>query len=110
MNTSSIGYLKFVIAGCDLFIGVDSAPAHIAMAYNKPCVLMFGSVNPDYIHSDLNNAEIVQGACDNSFCWHSSNGSTKGVECKYINTDKYLQCCKSDSDTVINAIIKLKLQ
>lgn len=108
INTTTIGLLKWVIASCDIFIGVDSAPAHIAMAYNKPCVLMFGSVNPDYIHSDLNNAEVIQGACDNSFCWHQT-GKTAGVECKYINTDRYLQCCKSDADTIIEAIQKLKL-
>jgi ADP-heptose:LPS heptosyltransferase len=106
INTRSVGFMKFVVSGCDLFVGVDSAPAGIAMAYNKPCVLLFGSVNPDYIHPDLSNAEVVQGACDNSFCWHKVGG-TSGVECKYINTDKYLQCCKSDSDIVIDAIEKL---
>lgn len=106
INTPSIGFMKFVIAGCDIFIGVDSAPAGIAVAYNKPCVILFGSVNPNYIHPDLKNVEIVQGTCDNSFCWHKIGG-TAGVECKYIDTEKYLQCCKSDSDTVIDAIEKL---
>jgi ADP-heptose:LPS heptosyltransferase len=107
INTQAVGFMKYVISGCDLFIGVDSAPAGIAVAYNKPCVILFGSVNPDYIHPDLTDVEIIQGACDNSFCWHSKNGGTSGVECKYINTEKYLQCCKSDADMVIGAIEKL---
>ncbi|HEY8660091.1 MAG TPA: DUF5672 family protein [Chitinophagaceae bacterium] len=106
INTPSVGFMKFVIAGADLFIGVDSAPAGIAVAYNKPCVIMFGSVNPDYIHPDLTNVEIVQGGCDKSFCWHHIGG-TAGVECFYKDTPKYLQCCKGDSDIVIDAIKKL---
>lgn len=107
INTQAVGFMKYVISGCDLFVGVDSAPAGIAMAYNKPCVLLFGSVNPDYIHPDLSNAIVVQGACDNSFCWHNRIGSTEGVECKYINTNKYLQCCASDADIIIDAIEQL---
>lgn len=106
INTPSVGFMKFVIASCDLFLGIDSAPAGIAMAYNKPCVLMFGSVNPDYIHPDLTNAVIVQGACQNSFCWHQVGG-TAGIECKFKGTDNYLQCCKSDSYIIIDAIDKL---
>lgn len=107
MNTASVGFMKFVIGGSDIFIGADSAPAGIAVAYNKPSVILFGSVNPDYIHPDLTSVEIVQGACDNSFCWHSKNGGTEGVLCKYADTEKYLQCCKSDADMVIDAIEKL---
>src|SRR6185312_821905 len=108
INTAGVGFMKFVISGCDLFIGVDSAPSHIAVAYNKPCVILFGSVNPDYIHPDLTNVEIVQGKCDKSFCWHLEGG-TEGKECFYKGTEKYLQCCQSDSDEVINAIERLRL-
>lgn len=107
INTPSVGFMKFVLAGCDLFVGVDSAPAGIAVAYNKPCVILFGSVNPDYVHPDLNNVVIVQGECENSYCWHSKNGGTEGVKCIYENDDRYLQCCKSDSDIVIDAIEKI---
>lgn len=106
INTPTVGFMKFVIAGCDLFIGVDSAPAGIAVAYNKPTVILFGSVNPDYIHPDLTNVEIVQGECDHSFCWHYEGG-TAGKECFYKDQPEYLQCCKSDADIVINAINKL---
>lgn len=106
INTPTVGFMKFVIAGCDLFLGIDSAPAHIALAYNKKSVLFYGSTNPNYIHCDLTNVEIVQAPCDNSFCWHYAGG-TSGKTCKYIGTDKYLQCTKTDSDTVIDKIYKL---
>ncbi len=106
INTPSIGFMKFVIAGASLFIGVDSAPSNIAVAYNIPSVIFFGSVNPDYIHPDLRNVEIIQGKCEKSGCWHIQGG-TAGKECAYKGTDKYLQCCKTDSDVVVGAINKL---
>lgn len=100
-----IGVLKWLIAGCDLFIGVDSAPAGMAVAYKKPSILFFGSVNPDYIHPDLENVEIIQGNCNNSGCWHIVGG-TFGKECVYSGDKKYLQCCKTDYETVIDKINK----
>lgn len=105
INTASVGVLKFIISGCDFFIGVDSGPAHIAMAYNKPCILFFGSVNPDYIYTDTSNAIILQGNCDNSYCWHSENGGTSGVPCKYEGTKQHLQCCSTNTwEDVVDAI------
>jgi len=106
LNTPSIGFMKFAIAGADLAICVDSAPSHIAMAYNKPCVLLFGSTRPDYIHAEMDNTEVIQCKCDKSGCWHV-DGSVDGQKCFYSGTDKYLQCCKSDSDEVISAIERL---
>lgn len=103
MNTSSMGFLKFVVAGSSLFIGVDSAPSHIAVAYNIPSVIFFGSVNPDYIHVDMTNIKVIQGKCDKSGCWHISGG-TSGRECFYKETPKYVQCTITDSDEVIHAI------
>ncbi len=104
INTSSgAAYLKYIIGGCDLFIGVDSAPAHIAMGYEKPCVLFFGSVNPNYIYPDLSNAKVIQGNCDKAYCWHITGG-TAGQLCSYEGTDKYLQCTKATWEQVVDAI------
>ena len=104
-TTDNIGLLKFVIAGCDLFIGVDSAPSHIAMAYNKKCVLFFGSVNPDYIHPDLSNTAIIQQTCVNQNCWHV-DGGTSGQPC--IFDKEKPPCCVSDYEEVIEAINKIE--
>tara|TARA_R110000868_G_scaffold355201_2_gene616615 strand:- start:4760 stop:6160 length:1401 start_codon:yes stop_codon:yes gene_type:complete len=104
MNVSSISYMKFIIAGCDLFIGIDSAPAHIAVAYEKPCVLFFGSVNPKFIHPDLTGVEVVQNPCDKSGCWHLLGG-TEGQDCFY---NKQLPPCSvHTAETVIEKIKKL---
>lgn len=102
INTPSIGYMKFLIAGCDLFIGIDSAPAGIAVAYNKPCVLFFGSVNPDYIHPDLTGVHVIQQKCIYQNCWHSKDGGTAGVECVFDKEKP--PCCISSTEEVIDAI------
>jgi len=39
----SIRELMSLIAGARLFVGNDSGPAHIAAAFGKPCVVVFGS-------------------------------------------------------------------
>lgn len=102
INTMSIGFMKFLISGCDLYIGVDSGPAQIAVAYNKPCVLLFGSVNPEYVHADLTNIEIVQGACEKAFCWHIEGG-VSGKRCEFIGSTKEHQCCIHETADVLSA-------
>lgn len=102
MNTASVGILKHFISGCDIFIGVDSAPAGISMAYNKPCVLLFGSVNADYIHPDLTNAVVIQQPCIYAGCWHSVNGGTSGKPCVF--NELRPPCCVSSYEEVIDGI------
>ncbi len=104
INTPSVGYMKFLIAGCDLFIGIDSAPAGIAVAYNKPCILFFGSVNPDYIHPDLTGVHVIQQKCINQNCWHIEGG-TNGVPC--IFDEQKPPCCITSTEEVINSINKM---
>jgi ADP-heptose:LPS heptosyltransferase len=104
INTPSIGFLKFVIAGCDLFLGIDSGPLNIAMAYNKPCVGFFGSVNPKYVHPDMEGLEIIQQPCIYQHCYHNQISVT-GVEC--IFDVKKPPCCIAETDQVIDAINNL---
>lgn len=110
INTSSIRFLKFVISSCDIFIGVDSSPAHIAVAYNKACVIMCGSVNPELVYPDLTNVEIIQQPCDHAFCWHTKSGSSEGVPCFYVGTEKEVQCSNYNSKMIIDAIDKFILK
>lgn len=105
-NAPSLAFLKFLIAGCDLFIGIDSAPLNIAMAYNKPCIGFFGSVNPEYVHPDLNGLEIIQQPCIYQHCYHSKNGSTTGVECVF--NKEMPPCCIAETEQVIDAINNLQ--
>jgi len=105
VNTPSIAMLKFLIAGCDIFLGIDSAPLGIAMAYNKPCVGFFGSVNPEYIHPDTKGLQVIQQPCVNQHCWHSVVGGTQGVPC--IFNKEMPPCCVPETEQIIDAINKL---
>lgn len=105
INTSSLAFLKFVIAGCDLFIGIDSAPLNIAMAYNKPCVGFFGSVNPEYVHPDITGLEVIQQPCIYQHCYHKNEGSVTGTECVF--NKEYPPCCIAETEQVIDAINNL---
>jgi ADP-heptose:LPS heptosyltransferase len=110
VNTkNNIGLLKFIVGGASAFIGVDSLPSHIAVAYNIPSVLLFGSTNPHYIHSDLDNVEVIQGKCSTPNCWHKEGG-TAGQICAFKDTPNYLQCCKHSADDIIDAINKFVKQ
>lgn len=105
MNTPSIAFLKFLIAGCDMFIGIDSGPLNIAMAYNKRCIGFFGSVNPEYVFPDLNGLEVIQQPCVKQHCYHNSV-TTVGTECEF--NKEVPPCCISDTEQVINKINKIE--
>lgn len=103
MNTPTIGFLKWVIGTADLFIGVDSGPAHLAVSQNVPSVIFFGSVTPEKIYADFSLIEAITVACPiaKDGCWHL--GTTNGVDCE-VN-QSVPPCCVYDTDTVIEIIM-----
>jgi hypothetical protein len=104
MNTPTIGFLKWVIGTADLFIGVDSGPAHLAVAQNVASVIFFGSVTPEKIYADFTRIEPITVSCPiaRDGCWHL--GTTNGVECQ-VGTE-IPPCCMYDTDTVIDKIME----
>lgn len=108
MRTLAEPMMAYVVSGCDLFLGIDSGPSHIAVATNRKCVLLFGSVNPAYIHADFTNLRVVTNhhstdvpVCKTPFCWHDSI-STVGKEC--VVDKEQPPCIRFDSAKIINAI------
>lgn len=95
--------LMWVIAGADLFIGVDSGPSHVAVALGIPAVILFGSVSPWYIHADMDKITPIFSDCPikKQFCWHEKV-STTGSECE---VDKVIPpCCEYDTQKLITRI------
>lgn len=108
MRTIAEPMMAYVISGCDLFLGVDSGPSHIAVATGRKSVILFGSVNPAYIHADFANIRVVTNhhstdspVCTTPFCWHNSI-TTTGQEC--IVDAEAPPCIRFDSKQIINAI------
>lgn len=110
LNTVAEPMLAYVIAGCDLFIGIDSAPSHIAVATGRKSIIFFSSVNPKYIHPDLTNILFITNhnetnpICPLPYCWHSVS-STRGPDC-IVDLEKP-PCIDYHSQKVIDAINEL---
>lgn len=110
MQTLAEPMLAYVIAGCDIFIGVDSGPSHIAVATGRKSVILFGSVNPMYIHAEFDHIKHIVNhshdnpICSKPYCWHESIGTT-GQEC--IVHKEEPPCSKFNSWDILNAINEL---
>jgi hypothetical protein len=103
VNCVTSSMLMWVMAGASLFIGVDSGPSHVAVALGIPSVILFGSVNPSYIHYNWNGITPIYNACPikKDFCWHEKPG-TEGSVCE-VN-EKLPPCCEYDTMTLITKI------
>lgn len=102
MKTYTEGLMAFTICGCDLFIGIDSGPSHVAVATGRKVIAFFGSVNPAYIHADLKNIKpIYQTVCEKPFCWHETVGTT-GTKC-YIDNENP-PCTKFNTQDLLDSI------
>ena len=106
MMTPGEPFLMWVIRSADLFLGVDSGPSNIAVAFNVPAVIFFGSVEPKYIYADLSNIEPIQyeNVCKSPKCWHSLV-SSEGAEC--VENIDQPPCVQYTTDQVLTAINKI---
>lgn len=92
-----------LIRNASLFIGSDSAPLHIAAAYEIPSIALFGPTNPGFSAPAGNSVKIIyhklhcSAAEDKQYC--TRNG---GFSCPYF------ECMISISSAeIINAINEL---
>jgi ADP-heptose:LPS heptosyltransferase len=106
MSTPNQLMLLWLIGGSDMFIGIDSGPANVAVAMNIPVIACYGSVNPEYLIPDLSNVYSInnhhgKGVCDKPYCWHETIGC-EGTKC-YID-DKNPPCNKFKTVDILIAI------
>lgn len=86
IKTSNLPFLMTVVAGAELFIGIDSGISHIAQAFGVPSVIFSGSVDLRLIHPDMSKIEWVNWfiknwkICSKPYCWHETIGC-EGMEC-----------------------------
>jgi hypothetical protein len=109
MKAATLNLLQYIVAGADVFVGIDSGVSHIAVAQDVPSVIMFGSVNPEYIHPEIKkNMRCLHNhdkkPCESEFCWHSEV-TCVGVPC-YIN-EAHPPCTDFTVMQVIDAIKKV---
>ncbi|MDX2084684.1 MAG: glycosyltransferase family 9 protein [Candidatus Melainabacteria bacterium] len=58
-HTQNLQELAALIDACDCFVGVDSAPMHLAVALDKPVVAMFGPTDASRLLPDALNMRAV---------------------------------------------------
>ena len=56
----ALDILKSVIKRCNLLITVDSGPRHIAVAFDKPVVVLMGPTDPRYTNSNLEKTIVLR--------------------------------------------------
>jgi hypothetical protein len=105
----SIQELISIIDNCDLFIGLDSGPSHIAASLKKTAILFFGSVDPTYRHLMHEfNGKILQKACPHAGCFHNYSSEAER-KCQLVDDSVVAPCCRFTTDELLSAIESVQL-
>ncbi len=107
-NTMTIQLLMVFIKGADLVIASDSGVAQVSVGFNRPTIIMAGSVNLEYRYNDFENIKVVQNECpipEKKHCYHEEAGRVIGSQCV---VDKYTPpCCTYTAEQIINKVKEL---
>lgn len=103
INTPNDSMLAYVISGADLFVGIDSGCAQVAVACGVRSVIFFGSVDPKLRYPDMEKIIVIQNKCPiaKDGCYHTEM-STTGVKCEV--DERIPTCCTHETDDVIKVI------
>lgn len=107
-NASTKHMLMFLIKGAEMFIGLDSGIAQIAVAFNIPSVIFFGSVNPEFRYVNFENIRVVHTDCPlnkDYYCYHETVDWTTGKDCEI--KAELPPCSVFKPETVIEKIKEL---
>ena len=107
-NTVNIETLMFMVGEADAVIGIDSGVTQISVALGTPTAIFFGSVNPAYRYANFDRIQVIHTPCiteEDEWCYHSQNGNTTGVKCKY--NEHTPPCSRYTEFQVIDAVNKL---
>lgn len=85
---TSVERLKAAIALCDLFIGNDSGPRHVAIAFGRPVICIMGPTSPLYTNSPWERGEVLRvdvdcGPCQRPIC-STDHRCMKRVEVDHV--------------------------
>ena len=84
LPTKSLNSLKYAVSKCDLLIGGDTGPSHIAWAMNKPSVILFGSTPRTMMMETPINIAITSGVKVHPCRFDKSDRSIATIDPKLI--------------------------
>ncbi|MFQ5863056.1 MAG: lipopolysaccharide heptosyltransferase II [Candidatus Brocadiales bacterium] len=64
----SLELLKALVKKCSLLITVDSGPRHLAVALNKPVVVLMGPTDPRYTHTKQEVGKVIREVVECAPC------------------------------------------
>lgn len=98
---TSIRDLICLINHCELFIGLDSGPSHIASSLGKPSMIFFGAVNPDTRHfRSLFKGLLIKQPCEYDNYYEKVIGP-ENLPCTKSNDSTIAACCNYSTDYVL---------
>lgn len=80
--------LALSLAAADMFVGNDSGPLHVAAAFDKPCVAVFGLTDPDLV-APINPAVQIP-LPDRAIAWRSRD------EVRWPEPEQVIACVDRD--------------
>jgi len=98
------------IRSSTFFVGVDSAPSHIAAALGKPALILFGAVTPWYRHLPEFYGIALQNPCLYAGCYHSvkrRSSQDPEAHCVMVGDVVGPPCCTFTTGQLIDAINQL---
>lgn len=104
INKTSLRDLFSIISSCNAFVGIDSLPFHVAQAFAKPSVILFGATKPSSRIVDMNITKfVINRNLDCVGCYHIKNQSV------FNNCDRGDEMCMKGINTgaVIRALMEI---
>lgn len=87
----NLGELKSLMKRCDLLVGNDTGPRHLARAFNVPMVTVFGPTFAEWTRTSYAAERILQipvdcGPCHQKTCPHGHLKCMTGVSVEMVET------------------------
>jgi len=80
----NLNSLKYAVSKCDLLIGGDTGPSHMAWAMNKPSIILFGSTPKSMMMQTPINVAITSGVKVNPCRFNKNDRSIATIDPKLI--------------------------
>ena len=100
-----------VIAQCDLVLGIDSAPVHIAGALEVPCIALYGPFPADLRTKYCPTTFALSGKGKCAPCFHHSNPGRsmstqfpKGMPCEAV--EHCVVLASISPSVIVNKVVK----
>lgn len=111
MGKTDIQMLKAIISIVDITIGVDGLITNIAVALQKPAVIMFSMIAPNHVLTDLSKPwlkTLVSEGCPYQFCYDQLENYRNGG-CRYQeeNSGSPPICLNYKSQKIIQKVCQL---